>query len=44
MHHEILRDVLEYIAAAAIAVAVVVMLSGQFSMPLWGGLADIHLR
>jgi hypothetical protein len=44
MDRKTLTEVLEYIAAAILAIVVAVILSDQISGPFWGGLSDVHLR
>ncbi len=42
--HEMLVDVLEYVAIGIITIATVVLLSDELTSPLWGALSDAHFR
>ena len=37
-------EVIEYLAAVAVAIVIVFILSDQLATPLWGGLTDAHFR
>ena len=44
MDHKAMADVLQYVAVVIAAVVIPLMLSDELPTPLWGGLADVHLR
>jgi hypothetical protein len=44
MDRKTLTELLEYIAAVALAIVIALILSDQLAMPLWGGLSDAHFR
>ena len=44
MNRRMFTEVVEYVAAAVIAILIALMLSEQIASPLWGGLSDAHFR
>jgi hypothetical protein len=44
MDRKTLTEVIEYVAAVAVAIVIAFVLSDQLATPLWGGLTDAHFR
>ena len=44
MDRKTLTELLQYLAAAILAVVVAFLISDQISSPFWGGLSDVHFR
>jgi hypothetical protein len=44
MDRKTVTGLIEYVAAAILAIVIAVLLAEQIATPLWGGLTDAHFR